>query len=365
MSKRSRKIFFNFFKKKILHLSQKVRNKRDFFLLIFVVICFFVTAFSFVWLKIRLDIANIKSSGVIVEFENKESDKFLSPEKFELPLAAVIIDNHIDSRPSIGLSAAFFIWEAPVEAGITRFMAIFPLDKEEEEVEKIGPVRSLRPYFIDWAAELGAILIHCGGSPDALSITKENGTRHIDQFYFDNYFWRIWKRYAPHNLLTSTEKLREATKDMNYKMVNFGEWIFKNDAEFLGRPKKQEISIDSWLPEHKIKWIYSTRRNDYERLQGGSVHKDEEGNEIRAKNIIIQFTDVKIIDSIGRREIRTMGEGRAIVFMDGKRISAFWKKPSQEERTRFYDEHGEELSFNKGTTWVEIVPIDTGLTIIE
>jgi len=120
-----------------------------------------------------------------------------------------------------------------------------------------------------------------------------------------------------------------------------------------------------WLWNHKIKWRYNILRNDYERMQGNVVHRDSEGNEIRAKNIIVQFTEVEVIDAVGRRKINTIGEGRATVFMDGKRISAFWEKSSREARTKFYDEHGEELLFNKGATWVEVVSIDTEVVVTE
>ncbi|MEA3272746.1 MAG: DUF3048 domain-containing protein [Patescibacteria group bacterium] len=344
---------------------QQTKNKlfdKEFLIIVWIIICFFIAAFSFVWIMVRIEILNTQPSGVIVEFEDGEGGRVLSSDEIKSPLIAVIIDNYIHSRPVIGLSKALFVWEAPVEAGITRFMAIYPLNKNEE-IEKIGPVRSLRPYFIDWAAELGAIIIHCGGSPDALDKIQTDYTRHIDQFYNFNYFWRTWKRYAPHNVLTSTENLREAVDDMDYKTSDFDSWKFKEGADILERPKSQEILVDFWLPEHKIKWKYNLRRNDYERMQGGEVHKDEDGNEIRAKNIVIQFTDVEIIDAVGRREIRTMGEGIAGVFMDGKRINGSWKKPSQEARTRFYNEDGDEIFFNSGTTWIEVVPTDIHIEV--
>lgn len=367
MSKKNLKNFF----KKITLLRTRIRRakkdrfkksksfKKDFFVFLFIIICFFVTVFFLVWLKVEIEIANIESSGVIVGLEEELDDRILDNES---PLAAIIIDNFIYSRPVIGLSKSLFVWEAPVEAGITRFLAVFPLDSEDE-IEKIGPVRSLRPYFIDWAAGLGATITHCGGSPEALEQIESVYARHIDQFYNFNYFWRTWKRDAPHNVLTSTEKLRDAIDEKNYETVEFDSWKFKEDLDILERPKKQEISIDFWLSEHKIKWKYDLRKNDYVRSQGGIIHKDDEGNKIRAKNIIIQFTDVEIIDNEGRREIRTTGEGRASIFIDGKQISAFWEKPSREARTKFYDEHSEEISFNKGATWIEVVPIDMEVVV--
>ena len=59
----------------------------------------------------------------------------------------IIIENHPDARPQSGLDKASIVYEAIAEGGITRFLAIYGT----YQAEKIGPVRSARTYYIDWA----------------------------------------------------------------------------------------------------------------------------------------------------------------------------------------------------------------------
>ena len=76
---------------------------------------------------------------------------------------AVMIDNHSDAWPQAGLQKAYMVYEIIAEGGETRLMALF----KGVDVEKIGPVRSARHYFIDYSMENDAIYTHFGQSPQA------------------------------------------------------------------------------------------------------------------------------------------------------------------------------------------------------
>jgi len=90
--------------------------------------------------------------------------------------------------------------------------------------------------------------------------------------------------------------------------------------------------------------------------------KDADGAPVLAKNVMIQFTTVRVLDEVGRRRIDTSGGGDASVLMDGRLISGTWKKDKTSGRTRFYDAAGNELSLNAGVTWIEVVPLGTPVT---
>lgn len=81
----------------------------------------------------------------------------------------------------------------------------------------------------------------------------------------------------------------------------------------------------------------------------------ENGAEILADNVIVMQTDMEVIDAIGRREIRTRGEGTARVYQDGAAIQAVWKKESAESMLEFFDEQGIEIPLTVGVTWIEVV----------
>ena len=82
---------------------------------------------------------------------------------------AVMIDNHSDAWPQAGLNQAYMVYEIIVEGGETRLMALF----KGVDLDKIGPVRSARHYFIDYAMENDAIYVHFGQSPQAQSDIKK------------------------------------------------------------------------------------------------------------------------------------------------------------------------------------------------
>jgi len=270
------------------------------------------------------------------------------------PVYAVIVENNVDARPLSGLARASLVYEAPVEGGITRFLAIFSAD---EKVPEIGPVRSARPYFIDFGEEFGGIFAHVGGSDaalDQLGAEKKNLVD-LNQYFKSEYFWRDEKRYAPHNVYTSSELLAAANKKLGVPPPAYDGWLFKADLPLDRRPEKNEIAVDSPMSAYRIEWIYDRAHNNYLRYEGGKIQKDKNGPVVRAKNVIILKTEIEIIDAITRRAIRTAGEGEATVFRDGEAISARWKKEGMTSRLKFYDSNGDEILFNTGPTWIEIV----------
>ncbi len=266
----------------------------------------------------------------------------------------VMIENSADAWPLSGLDEAFLVIEAPVEASIPRFIAFFG---EDQAVDKIGPVRSARPYYIDWNDGLQAIYAHVGGSPVALELISEvYDTLDLNQFWNGDYFYRENDtRYAPHNVYTSVEFLNEALGDV-FDDVNdpsYELFQFANDAP-VTNPKS--ISID-WTDgsTYDIGWMYEQETNDYLRLQGSKAMKMEDGSNIKANNVAIIATDIRVIDNEGRRSIVTQGEGDALIVQNGEVYLARWRKDSHDGRLMFYTADGFEISFNAGSTWIEVI----------
>jgi hypothetical protein len=277
------------------------------------------------------------------------------------PIFAVQIENMIDGRPLSGLSKANLVYETLVEAGITRFLALFI--SGDDIVPKIGPVRSARPYYIDWAEEYRALYVHSGGSPEALEIIPNYDVLNFDEFANGRYFWRDNSRYAPHNLYTSYELLKNGFEGKEGKVKeNFISWQFKEEMPEEERPDSGLLEIYFSSDTYLARWKYQKNENVYLRYQGDEPKEDREGGKIKAKNIAVQFTDIKAIDEVGRKRIRTIGEGEAMIFHDGIKTEGTWKKEAKGDRTKFYDKNGEEIKFNPGVTWIEVAPIGTRVT---
>ncbi len=267
----------------------------------------------------------------------------------------IMVENSAGAWPLTGLDKAFLVIEAPVEASIPRFIAFY---SEESDVEKVGPIRSSRPYYLDWNDALDAVYAHVGGSPEALDLIKNvTGTIDLDQTWNGTYFYRQNQtRYAPHNVYTSMVMLLAALVDKEIEgEPAYESWSFKDDQPVIASDA-ESITIDfngSYL--YEIGWTYDAPTNSYERFQAGDEMLMENGASIYANNVAVIATDIRIIDSIGRKSLETLGSGDAIFSQDGETELVTWKKEERTDRIRFYKTEGEEIQFNAGTTWIEVV----------
>ena len=285
---------------------------------------------------------------------------------------AVIVENHVSSRPSAGLNRADLVYECLAEGGITRFMLFYL----RGEAEKIGPVRSLRTYFLDWLAEFGdALVMHIGYAPpypqsapasDVLAYISRYGVKSLGLASGRN-FWRVVGRRSPHNAFTSTKMLWQKAEAKGWLgMLSFDKWKYKDETALDQRPESQEISLnwDGWGENaYSVKWIYDRKENRYLRENGGEKALEEDGQQIWAKNVVIELSVQTLAnDSLNHILYQTIGEGEAVIFLDGEAVNGVWRKADRASRTKFYNAEGEEIEFNRGRTWIMVAP--TGSEIV-
>ncbi len=277
---------------------------------------------------------------------------YVLPEKANLRPIAVMIDNHPSARPAFNIDKAGLVYEAEVEGSFTRYMAVF---SSLEDLNEIGPVRSARPYFVYWAEEISAVYTHCGGSPEALAILADENMTDFNEFYNGDYFWRADSREAPHNVITSGENLQKFLDKQEISRGDFTAWLFKDDAFPENRGEdNSEITINFRNENFVAGWRYNRENNDYTRLLEGEIQLTGDNKQIAAKNIIIQTVPAEVIDDYVRLEMEIAGSGQAIICRDGRCETGEWKKPDLASRTKFYI-NGEEVEFNAGQTWIEVV----------
>ncbi|MBI1885093.1 MAG: DUF3048 domain-containing protein [Chloroflexi bacterium] len=284
-----------------------------------------------------------------------------------LPLA-VMIDNHLDARPPVGLSKAELVYETVAEGGITRFMAVF----WRNDAAVIEPVRSARVYYLDWAKELGAIYVHWGqaesfGPADVPSAVVRLRLPTLNAFNIGTpTFWRDYSRYSPHNGVTSTAALWQKATELEYDGPStLRPWKFKRESpggragRSDGLTKGIDIAFGTYpLPDYAVRWVYDRKDNIYLRRTGGLPHFDGQGGRLRAKNVAVQFANIYLAgDGTGHMLADTSGEGPALLFRDGIVIHGTWRKNGPADRTLFFNAAGAETVFNRGTTWVEVVPV--------
>ncbi len=284
----------------------------------------------------------------------------VAPELAHRRPLAVMVENHPDARPQAGLGSAANVWEAITEGGITRFMAVFG----PHDADKIGPVRSARPYFIAWASGYQALYAHAGGSQAGLALLA--GTKNVvDLPHSGSYFHREPRPgiATEHTLFTSSSELyayadaKQAATDTQ----DFEGFKFQDDAAVADRPEAGSIAIKFSSASYEVRWEYHRDTNSYRRSLAGTAHTDKNtGEQITTKNVAVLRVDRRYDPNTnqGKGEwfMTTEGSGKATLFRDGQTIEATWKKPSQGEMLKLYGADGAELAFDRGQIWFEVAP---------
>lgn len=318
----------------------------------------------------------------------------------------VMIENHKEARPQSGLSNADVIYEAVAEGGITRFGAVFYCAAAATEVQ-VGPVRSARTYFVDYASEYGdyPLYVHVGGAhcdtttgTGCLNGAPADTLGQIERYGWGGYndinqfsvgfptFWRDYERIGSgeiateHTMYSTSEKLwkvaaekRELTdvnKNGDKWDENFVSWKFKEEAKLTERPLSASVEFPFWTgySDYVVKWEYDRIMNSYKRYNGGVLQVDRnDETPIAAKNVVLLYTTERHADdgydNNAHMLYGTIGKGNAQILMDGKVIEANWQKQKRTSRTIFTDKSGKEIAFNGGQIWIEILAIGTEATV--
>jgi hypothetical protein len=309
---------------------------------------------------------------------------------------AVMINNHVLARPQYGVSYADIVYEIVAEGGITRWAAIF----HSQGAGQVGPVRSARVFYASIVAGYNPFYAHWGGAyvnptdpenttnPEADVYTYMNkiGLPSLDQAYVgstefegDPAYYRDNSRdvplehtgYADTNVLwnlpgTGIPAIYPEAEWKTY--TPFGQWQFKEDAEPSLRSKSAILSFNFWdVPEFAVKYEYNVGTNTWDRSQGGQATVDagNSNKRISPKTVIVMFaTERSAGDKKGHLFYDVIGSGTAKIYMDGKETLGKWIKTSATEREIFYDTLGNQIKFDRGQIWVEVLPAGNSVSFV-
>lgn len=318
----------------------------------------------------------VKDKNKIEETTQREEKNLLTAEVKEKQVQiyqgedrpiAVMIDNHNGAWPQAGLNQAYMVYEIIVEGGETRLMALF----KGEDLEKIGPVRSARHYFLDYAMENDAIYIHFGQSPQAESDIKKYSIHDINGIAEDGTtFWRVKDKYSPHNAVTNTEKILQSAKNKKYRTTSTKESVLNYVTDEINLTEGQ--SAETVMIPHSnlqtVKYEYDNEKKVYKRYARNKAQTDwETGDSITAKNIIITFCDnytLQDSENKGRQGLKNIGTFDGYYITNGKAIKIKCTKNARNEQTTYQDLEGNEIKVNDGNTWINICPINADVKII-
>lgn len=268
-------------------------------------------------------------------------------------VTAIMLENSPDSRPQSGIRDAGIVYEAIAEGGITRFQCLY----QEARPGLIGPVRSLRPYYLEWAAPYDPAFAHIGGSKRALDTVRSGQFKDIDQFFNAGAYYRSTDRYAPHNVYTTFDRLDALNDKKGFKNSSF-EGFARAKKEFPAvSPNAGTIEVSISGPLYNSSYSYDKTANHYVRSQAGKPHTDREHGGITPKVVIVMKVHMSLGFEDGYREqIETNGQGDAYVFQNGTVTEATWKKDGIKGQLSFTDKSGKIIALNRGQTWITAIP---------
>jgi hypothetical protein len=275
----------------------------------------------------------------------------VTKEQANRPITAIIIENHTEARPQSGLKNAGIVFEAIAEGGITRFAAIY----QEATPQDIGPVRSLRPYFLDWLRPFDATIVHVGGSQKSLRMVRDGSWKDMDQFANGKSFRRITEKRAPHNVYTSFENIDKFNQNKEYRLGEF-QAFERKDEQKSSASSAPEIKLNVSSGNYNASFSYNPNNNSYLRSQGGKPHLDKSGAQIEPKVVIALVSPHNIVQEDGSRySYKTIGTGTAVIFQDGNAQEVTWQKKDQASQLKFIDASGAEVKLNRGQTWITAI----------
>ncbi len=316
------------------------------------------------------------------EVEQEEESVEQKPEEKKIKIfngedrpIAFMIDNNKNAQPQASINKAYMVYEIIVEGNETRLMAIF----KGVEADVVGPIRSARHYFLDYAMENNAIYAHLGMSPQAESDLKKYDIDSMNGQVYDtgkartetSRYWRATHKKAPHNAYTNIPSILSIAEDKGYETTSNKESVLNYVAEEVHLETENAIVANTitipYASTHKVKYEYDAETGRYTRWSKGRIMYDETTDEkITTKNIIITFAENYTLDdgeNKGRQDVITVGELDGYYITNGKAIPIKCIKTARESQTTYQDLNGNEIEVNDGNTFVNVCPIDANVTI--
>lgn len=279
---------------------------------------------------------------------------------------AVMIDNNNYAWPQAGLNQAYLVYEIIVEGGETRLMALF----KGQDVEKIGPVRSARHYFIDYVMENDAIYAHYGWSPQAQDDVSRFGINNMNGITEStDVFWRVKDKSAPHNAVASSESLLTRAKEKGYRLTSNKKSVLNYTTDVVNLEEGTVANLvtipHSYL--QKVMYEYDEEAKVYKRYARKKEQTDwDTGEPVTTKNIIITFCNNYTLDDgddAGRQGLYNIGTFNGYYITNGKAIQIKCTKEDRDSQTVYKDLEGNEIKVNDGNTFIHICPKDAEVEI--
>jgi hypothetical protein len=287
------------------------------------------------------------------------------------PLAVKVVNEPDCARPQYGLHQAAVVFEHYVEAWGTRFTAIFygyPADR-------IGAVRSARLIDLELPAIFDAALVTSGSSGGVRQrLEASDFVGRVLAYQWDPRcppfchvpIEAVACRDLEHTMFTRLPDLwAEAGRQGFDRAPDLSGWAFSPQPPADGVPA---LAVRVAYLNSPVDWRYEPDNGQYHRWQDGNRHVAAETRQrLSAANVVVLFahhlyTDIRESTNFYSLEVQLWGEGRALVFRDGRAFEARWVRGQRAGLFRLVDATGQVVPLKPGRTWFELVALDSPVT---
>ena len=256
-----------------------------------------------------------------------------------------------------GLAAADVVFEemsSPV-----RYIAVF----QSHDDSSAGPVGQTRPTDAQALSVLHPVTAYDGGTPSFIRVLDESEV--VDLGYAGHpalYHARV------HGVTVSTSQVRQAARDAAPpQLFTYQGTGVAGAASFASTGAWRTSSLRISVPGQPTQiWSFAARTGRWREVRGGPS--------VQVSNIVVQTTPYKTVYlshkfGLTTTSARVIGSGAALMLSgtgrrpaggpSGVAVRGTWSKPGIRYVTNYLDSSGIPVGFQRGTTWVILVPPGT------
>lgn len=263
---------------------------------------------------------------------------------------AVLIDN-LNGYPQRGLREATSIIEAPVEGFITRLLAYYDVDNPVV----VGPVRSARDYFLDLARASRAVLVHDGGSPNALNRIEAESLATFNAYREGSLFYRDADRAAPYNLYTRGNDVRSLVQSR----LQPAQRVISTATFRPEGYREVELVHIPFTAQYTTGFRYEPGIGRYRWIRNGVAAVDASDFPLLFDAVLVAEAPARAIpaDPAGRLFV-ALDLGNAVLYMNGQALDGTWEltDTGATPPVQFRTAEGTALDLTPFKTWIVLAP---------
>lgn len=291
----------------------------------------------------------------------------LSQEAIGKRPVAVMVNNVQKAMPQYGVGQADIIFEIPVEGDATRFMALYG---DYTKVPQICPIRSCRYYFPALSQGFDAYYVNWGiddtmgdylaalNMDQIEGITNTGGLFGRDQEKLNQGYALEHTGYFDGTRLVSYIESQGLRTDL-LEDKKGAAFPFNGMEEQLKPEGNDCTSVQINFGAQSSAFTYDQEKKVYLKQINGQPQVDgKTGEQLSFTNVFVLETDISVRDDIGHKEIDWDGAADSVGYYvsNGGVQKIHWSKEANNENSylRFYDESGQEISINRGKSYIAL-----------